>query len=695
MGEQTFLARILGPGRINIIVSLVLLAILVGNAAAICVSRYPEFDGAMNFQVAKNLIEGKGYATTYQGVKANIQTGPTLILPTALFFKLFGISKFSSQLTNLLYFLGFVGVLIFLCRRYFRTPASIVLAEIVALPELFKFSLFGYGEAIAAFFTLSGVCLLPGALQRGKSFAFLVGCIFGLAAVTKALSFLSLGVLLVALIGLVRLLNAEIAWRKLLGGWLLVVFGFLVVPAIFEVYKATSTGSGEYLEQVDKTIMSIQNKQGFGALQESTNLPSNVARGAEVLGGKFGVPALFLYLELGLVIFLCLWGTRKSMAWESRLVVYSLVIYFALGMLWWHLFTGQQWWRRIFLFYLIFLPVVSIAFSKVSHQARDFILAKRAKLQFEWIVFAVVIILLLLPMPVNSYYNAVYNLDPTIGDAEDVDVQVDSVLASIAKLPPKTVFLVDEWWQGPIVALFSGRGDRFYDYRSHGKVFEEYRMKRSAYFLLTYQEKKYDFETYFKLYDLLKDEIVFRTDDYALVDVSPLKYYRLMSGLIPSNEICQLIQEDINADDNPPNIKTWSHLLDFSKGGFQDQLCDTWFPLEQGEGGGFRWTGRTASAFLPLSRGDKPNHLLIELFSVLDRVPGREQNMQVFFDNHPILKVKLVENKQPKVYRIPLGDSLTLHHNVARVSLQIGNTIPPTDQDARELGIIISKIGLE
>jgi len=695
MGEQTFLARILGPGRINIIVSLVLLAILVGNAAAICVSRYPEFDGAMNFQVAKNIIEGKGYATTYQGVKANIQTGPTLIVPTALFFKFFGISKFSSQLTNLLYFLAFVGVLVHFCRSYFRIPASFVLVAIVALPEIFQFSLFGYGEVIAAFFTLAGVCLLPSALRRPKWYSFLVGCVLGLAAVTKALSFFSLGVLLIVAICLVRALNKEITLKSLLVSWIWIMTGFFVIPALFELYRLSSLGPSEYVAEVAQISSSIKTKQGFGGTQLTHDLVSNFSEGAEVLSNEFGTPAPLLYMELAAITVLGVWSGKKVVGWEGKLVLYSLIIYFVLGMFWWHFLTAQQWWRRIFLFYLIFLPVISIVLRDVAVGLREFILNRRAKPPFEWIGFAVVIILLLFPTSVTSYYNAVWNIDQTVADPDAADSQVDSVLSRMAVLSPNSTFLVDEWWQGPIVALFSGRGEHFYDYRSHARVFKAYRLKSPVFFLLTYQEKKFDPKSYANLYDQLKEEIVFRTNDYALVNISPLTYYKLMSGQIPSNEICQLIQEHINADNNPTTIKAWSRMLDFSKGGFQDQLCDSWFSLEQGAGGGFRWMGRTGSAFLPLGTEFKPKHLVIELFPVLDQVLGNSQHLKIFFDNHRIFQAKISENKQPKTYRISLGDSLSLDEKVACVSLEIENTISPTDQDVRELGIIISKIGLE
>ena len=51
------------------------------------------FDGAMNVQVAQNLLKNHLYATSYNGITLfgeNIQTGSPVILPVTIFFMLFG-----------------------------------------------------------------------------------------------------------------------------------------------------------------------------------------------------------------------------------------------------------------------------------------------------------------------------------------------------------------------------------------------------------------------------------------------------------------------------------------------------------------------------------------------------------------------------------------------------------------------------
>jgi len=53
------------------------------------------FDGAMNAQVPLNLIKNFKYATSFDTIKEFdqiIQTGIPVLLPVAIFFKLFGVS---------------------------------------------------------------------------------------------------------------------------------------------------------------------------------------------------------------------------------------------------------------------------------------------------------------------------------------------------------------------------------------------------------------------------------------------------------------------------------------------------------------------------------------------------------------------------------------------------------------------------
>lgn len=106
----------------------------------------------MNAQVAQNLARGIGYATSYPYVilfDGKVQTGPTVLLPVSLFFKIFGETFFSGLLVNALYmFFTFISVFILL--KYCLNVESILvflsLLSIMLIPKIFKLGFGLYGE---------------------------------------------------------------------------------------------------------------------------------------------------------------------------------------------------------------------------------------------------------------------------------------------------------------------------------------------------------------------------------------------------------------------------------------------------------------------------------------------------------------------------------------------------------------------
>ncbi len=674
---------------------LLLLSLLLFSALHFSTSDYPEFDGAMNFQVSKNLAEGKGYVTTYKDVKANIQTGPTLILPAALWFKFFGVSKFTTQLTNLIYLLGLILVVVGIAARYYSVPGWYALIALLAVPELFKFSLHGYGEAIAAFFTLAGFTFLVPALSGEKRQSAFCGISFGLAAVTKTLSLVSLGALAVFMVPYSLVVFKETPKRFLIRRWLIIATLFLILPLLFECVKVLQYGWQEYANQLATIVSSIGRQQGFGGLQESNAHPllARLVSAMESMSEEFAVPQSWLYVYLGVLVVLVILFARRSLPAGPRFVLYSSVIYFLMGLVWWHFFTGQQWWRRIFQFYIVFVPAASFALFQWVRVVWLKLRSAKMRVEAESLGSLLVLGLLAYQILLGSTTNVQSANSRAVGDPDHVNAQIDSMLVNVAALPPRTALLVDLWWQAPIVSLFSNREDDIHDYRDDKVVLESFLHRKPVYFLLTYHEKTYDSIHYQSIYSTLKPAIRAQTSDYALCEISPGMYSQLVSGQISASRVCNFMAATLSDEENRSRIARWSPIIDFSKGDYQDQLCTGWYSLEQSDGIGYRWIWRTASCFLPSPQ--KYQRLTLSVYALLDRIPGDTQSVSVLMNDQMLLTHQIDKNRTTISLSAPLMSTDVDSAAVCTITVRVNTSIPPTSGDLRELGLIVSRIGFE
>ncbi|HHQ47398.1 MAG TPA: hypothetical protein ENK19_00765, partial [Acidobacteria bacterium] len=163
-------------------------ALVPGNAVRH--HRDLSFDGGFNAQVARTLAEKHRYATTYRGLHDfdhRVQTGPTVIVPTAVVFRLVGVNNATAQLTNLAYLLLlFLLTVVLAWRLSGDLAAFLVIPVLLATPHLFTFGMGLYGEIPALVFLLAAALVLD--LSRcGSSWwaAGTTGFLLGLAVLTK------------------------------------------------------------------------------------------------------------------------------------------------------------------------------------------------------------------------------------------------------------------------------------------------------------------------------------------------------------------------------------------------------------------------------------------------------------------------------------------------------------------------------
>lgn len=210
----------------------------------------PWFDEGEHFRVAKTLVQYGQYGVwSADGIRyfgPTIGVGPTMLLPVALAFKLWGIGLVQGRIVILLYLLAAAVLYWFYARKLEKSGsfAWLALLLLLAAPGIAFINLGrqGLGEVPASAFFLAGLLVwLSNSEKPQPALAGWVaaGVLFGLSAITKS----NYGLLLPPTLVVVWLLNhfyyhqSKLKWTAFvlpfvltggaLGGWYLVILLFL------------------------------------------------------------------------------------------------------------------------------------------------------------------------------------------------------------------------------------------------------------------------------------------------------------------------------------------------------------------------------------------------------------------------------------------------------------------------------------
>ncbi len=398
---------------------------------------YPSFDGAMNLNVARSLAEGHGYGFRYDSVFAfPAQTDGPFILPAALLFRVFGITRISAQAVSLAYLLAFAVLVPALLRRV-GLPiwlAAAAAAACLAMPGTAEYGLDGYGEIPTLCWMLAALLAAAQAVEhprRTGSFA-LSGLLFGLAVLTKTAA-------------LIAVLPAALACAAFAGaagragrGAAALAAGLALPLAAWELFRLLALGS------VDAWHLWWQLQLGQIARQSgSTDTPllpgpllAKLIRHLRILSGEVGVPVPLLSIWLVLPAAVAL---RRPAPAATRLVTWALLLASLSTFAWWLLLapTGMAWLRRV-------LPALLLQTCLVA------LLLPRRGTRPQWALAA------LLLAPQLALFGAGLHLLSQRNPAPRSDA-IRRAVALMRSLPPDAVFFGVGWWQAPVLSLFSSR----------------------------------------------------------------------------------------------------------------------------------------------------------------------------------------------------------------------------------------------
>ncbi len=243
------IAQCLGPRELWILLLLVGLILFL---ALYNLETYPSvwFDEGIHLQVPKNLVLSGQYAVRENGelrsFDPSVSTGPPLLLPVALVFRLLGIGLWQARLVTVIYLLLATAAFYGLARHLFGLKVALLaLVMVIASPgaEFISLGRQVMGELPALFFFLMGTLLWLRATQRSRrSLLLLVGLAFGLAMITKNIYAVILPVALILLHLLDQWYYRQLDWSYF---WLPLIIGGGCLAAWYG-YQSVSLGFGTF-----------------------------------------------------------------------------------------------------------------------------------------------------------------------------------------------------------------------------------------------------------------------------------------------------------------------------------------------------------------------------------------------------------------------------------------------------------------
>lgn len=413
------------------------------------------FDGAMNLEAARSMVEGQGYRRMYGDRDAfphEVQTRAPYILPAAAVFAAFGVGLWQAQLTNLLYLLAFAATAFALVARWTSWRWGLLAAAVcLATPGIEDWGMNGYGEVPAlSWWLLALLVLYPrdGAAPIGAGRCFAAGLLAGLAVVTKT-------VLAIGLVAMLPVLLLEI-WRRqrrvgTVAG-LLAAFaaGALLPLLLHELWRGVAIGDWALWKAwLEDEWQSVQQQAGVRTGFDDTGaLARKIAAHFQVLAAGVGLPPWLLAAWLALPLLL-LAGLRRRLArGGARPVLLTLALIGLIYFCWWLGVTPTQkaWYRRIFNGVLVLQVLGTFALALLYRQR---LRERRAG------------------PPLVAAASATIALQASLawaslGDAANWSVDdsrelLERDLAAIDSLPAAAALYGVGWYSMPVVALYSGR----------------------------------------------------------------------------------------------------------------------------------------------------------------------------------------------------------------------------------------------
>jgi len=411
-----------------------------------------DFDGAYNATVAANMARYGKYMVSYPDniIFYNIiTTGPTVLLPTALLYYLFGISNLTTVIIPLIYSIfDIILIFIILYKCLKKIKYNALLATIFTILLCLSDKIYIYischliGESAALFFFLLTMLFLIMFTDKiNNKYLFLAGGFLACSFLTKS----SMIFIVVSLIGLLYIewLFQKIKFRHLLSFCL----GFLSFFCFIELFKLIQLGNiSEYLNYWSNEWKNMLTQSS------GINLKINFIDKFNYLEEIFGITSIvsLLITLLPLVSYIYIFIKRifnkqvkLSSSFNSLLFISvassSLIIYFLLlgG-------NGLMYARRHIVNSFTLKLVIIIGIIKFIYNK---------KIKFNKFISIVYLVSLLLILPFHTIKENFKNMYEKETEDTYKLTLMNNLEKTIEKLGDDIVIYTAGWWQEPSMHL--------------------------------------------------------------------------------------------------------------------------------------------------------------------------------------------------------------------------------------------------
>lgn len=317
---------------------------------------------------AKNFATGHGYAVSFQrpagGLRVfepAITTGPTLVLPSAFFIKIFGNKFWITGLVTVFIDL-FIFLLIYLLsvRSFGLIKANLFVSlllgsfYLLSSPDFFYLWYTIIGEAAGIGFFIAGFIIFC-FLRKNEQFLLFSMLLFGLAIITKLIYLLIL--FPVFLFFYFETLHTGGFNKKNIRFFILGMLVFALPHLLWELFKLSSLGFSGYLYSLKAM------KKAYILLHGKSTIPSILEvylKRKAFLNERIGLELNYFLLSIP-VVFLIV--RKVNLTKEQKLFSYLSIAGILLALFWW-IFISRGWIRYampwLFMFFTI-LPFLIMA----------------------------------------------------------------------------------------------------------------------------------------------------------------------------------------------------------------------------------------------------------------------------------------------------------------------------------------------
>jgi len=441
--------------KIILFVILILALVLIPVSAYISIHGSVNFDEAYFLQAPTSMIVDGTYSTRYDGGRnfdPGLSTGPTVLLPIGLMFKVFGIGIIQARLVMLVYFLLMMWMTFYVSKTLFGSIATFIsIFLLLCLPDMFFFALKVLGEIPTLFFFMTACWLLI------KQRAFWGGVFIGLAILTKFLYILSIPAIL--LLFLVEFISSKEHRKQAVIFYSKVFIGLLLPNLIWEAVKFYYLGLATYRDNLDKFLGMINISSGS---QEIFTLQAMLNRIQIFASPSPFIPSLLVCTLLIIAIILNIFAISKLFIVEKvnnlNRVKLFLSIFSFLYLAWWMFGNHLEWWRYLFPGYIVVVIVIGSIFATLIERIGTFVSSSpgisRVPLTIRYAAVILAIIICATPLIIEPAYAQSLTIKSYLLDNElSTQFRVAEEISRIEKMGGSIAYWT--WWQAPEISFLS------------------------------------------------------------------------------------------------------------------------------------------------------------------------------------------------------------------------------------------------